>query len=45
MPTVREDELTARDDELALSEIAEGGVRAGRLPRLPGSGFPRGPGQ
>jgi hypothetical protein len=29
--TVSDDELTVRDDDDALSEVAEGGARAGRL--------------
>ena len=43
MPTVRDDELIVGGNDDALSEVAEGGVRVGRLLRLPGSGFPSGP--
>ena len=32
---------TVGDNELASSEVVEGGACVGRLPQLPGSGFPR----
>jgi hypothetical protein len=45
VPTIGDNKLTVRDNELMSSEVAEGGVHVGRLLQLPRSGFLRGPGQ